>query len=176
MRVLAVDNDEFILELLQRILDKIGIQDVTVAASAAAAIEILDNVELPFECLILDFQMPEMDGIELCKVVRKMPTYLKTPIIMLSAMNEGSFIERAFAAGATDCATKPFDIVELGVRVRNARQLNSVAAALTPKNYSREQCLRHRNLTNATIPWNRPIMVTHTANHSQRQTWFGIHD
>ncbi len=124
MRVLAVDNDEFILELLQRILDKIGIQDVTVAASAAAAIEILDNVELPFECLILDFQMPEMDGIELCKVVRKMPTYLKTPIIMLTAMPEKSFIEHAFAAGATDYTTKPFDIVELGARIRNARQLN----------------------------------------------------
>ena len=125
MRILAVDDEEFILELLPKILDKIGIQDVTVAASAAAAIEILDNAELPFDCLILDIRMPEMDGIELCKIVRKMPAYFKTPIIMLTAMSEKSFIERAFAAGATDYATKPFDIVELGARVRNAKQLNS---------------------------------------------------
>ena len=149
MRILAVDDEEFILELLPKILDKIGIQDVTVAASAAAAIEILDNAELPFECLIFDIRMPEMDGIELCKVVRKMPAYLKTPIIMLTAMTEKSFIKRAFAAGATDYTTKPFDIVELGARVRNAKQLNSarqesIKAAVSQK-IDPKQAARNRS-------------------------------
>lgn len=123
MKILAVDDDAFIRELLPMVLARAGFQDVTVAASGVAALELMGAAEPAFDCFLLDIHMPEMDGIELCTRVRLLPAYRKTPIIMLTAMTERRFVDAAFAAGATDYVTKPFETMELGVRVRNAEEL-----------------------------------------------------
>ncbi|WP_226549568.1 response regulator [Celeribacter naphthalenivorans] len=123
MRILAVDDDPFILELLPMIGQKAGFDKMSTAPSGTAALDILANSEAPFECLLLDINMPGMDGIELCARVREVPSYRKVPIIMLTAMKEREFIDRAFEAGATDYASKPFDIVELRTRLRLAKEL-----------------------------------------------------
>lgn len=124
MRILAVDDDPFILELLSLISKKAGFAHIATASSGAEALEVLKICEMPFECLLLDINMPNMDGIELCGHIRAIPLYRRTPIIMLTAMTERSYIDRAFKAGATDYASKPFDIVELGMRLRMAQDLN----------------------------------------------------
>lgn len=121
MKILAVDDDEYILELLPMILAEAGWNDVTLAPSASEALAKIKAS--PFDCLLLDIQMVGMDGIELCRRVRGLEGYRRTPIIMLTAMGERNFINLAFAAGATDYATKPFDINELGARVRIASEL-----------------------------------------------------
>jgi len=123
MRILAVDDDPYILELLPMIALKAGFSKMSTAPSGAAALDLLKNSEIPFECLLLDINMPEMDGIELCTHVRAIPSYRKTPIVMLTAMKEREYIDRAFEAGATDYASKPFDIVELRTRLRLAKEL-----------------------------------------------------
>lgn len=123
MRILAVDDDPYILELLPMIALKAGFSKMSTAPSGAAALDILKNSETPFECLLLDINMPEMDGIELCTHIRAIPSYRKVPIVMLTAMKEREYIDRAFEAGATDYASKPFDIVELRTRLRLAKEL-----------------------------------------------------
>ena len=123
MRILAVDDDRYIRELLAMILAEIGDETVTVACSADDALAAIDNETETFECFLLDIQMPGMDGIELCSKIRQLPEYRATPIIMLTAMHEKSFIDSAFAAGATDYATKPFEIPELHARLRMAKLL-----------------------------------------------------
>lgn len=123
MKILAVDDDESIRELLTMILAEAGITDVTLASSAGNALRVIAAQPEPFECFLLDIQMPGGDGIELCSNIRKLPAYQKTPIIMLTAMQEKSFINDAFVAGATDYTTKPFDIAELCTRVRMAKLL-----------------------------------------------------
>ncbi len=123
MKILAVDDDACILELIPMISAKAGFSDVTVVHSAQLALDALENAQDAFECFLFDIQMPGMDGIELCGLVRAMPAYRKTPIIMLTAMSERNYIDRAFRAGATDYATKPFDITELGARLRMAEEL-----------------------------------------------------
>ncbi|WP_347312099.1 response regulator [Defluviimonas sp. SAOS-178_SWC] len=123
MKILAVDDDAFIRELLPMVLASKGFQDITVAASGVAALELIGVAEPAFDCLLLDIHMPEMDGIELCTRVRQLSAYRRTPIIMLTAMTERRFVDAAFAAGATDYVTKPFETMELGIRVRNAEEL-----------------------------------------------------
>lgn len=129
MRILAVDDDAYIRELLQLIFPRSGYADITVAASGDEALELVEGANPAFDCLFFDIQMPGMDGIELCARVRQTSGYEKTPIIMLTAMAERDFIDRAFAAGATDFVRKPFDTLELGVRARNAEELSKARHA-----------------------------------------------
>jgi len=123
MKILAVDDDEFILELLEAAMASAGYPDMTTASSGAEALNIVANTTEPFDCFLFDIQMPEMDGIELCTHIRQIETYRKTPILMITAMSEREYVDRAFAAGATDYVTKPFDVLELGTRVAMAERL-----------------------------------------------------
>ncbi len=123
MRILAVDDDPSILELIPMITANLGFPDVTAVLSGDRALEVLTTSPAAFDCLLFDIQMPGMDGIELCRHVRALPAYRKTPIIMLTAMTQKDYVDRAFKAGATDYATKPFDITELGARLRIAQEL-----------------------------------------------------
>ncbi len=123
MKILAVDDDPFILELLSMVAARAGFKNVSTALSGEAALELLRMEEAPYECLVLDISMPGMDGIELCALARAIPRYANTPIIILTAMAEKEYVDRAFAAGATDYASKPFDIVELSARLRVAEEL-----------------------------------------------------
>lgn len=123
MRILAVDDDELILEVLVEAMAANGHEDVATASSAAEACKQIDNAREPFECFLLDIQMPEVTGIELCRAIRRMPQHASTPIIMVTAMSERQYVNAAFAAGATDYVTKPFDALELGARVGMAERL-----------------------------------------------------
>ncbi|PRX33828.1 Response regulator receiver domain-containing protein [Meinhardsimonia xiamenensis] len=123
IRILAVDDDAIILELLREILASAGYADIEVADSGARALEILNTARQPFDCFLLDIQMPQMDGIELCRRIRQFPQYARAPILMLTAMAEKSYIDRAFAAGASDYITKPFEVIELITRLRNAETI-----------------------------------------------------
>lgn len=123
MRVLAVDDDTNILDLLQATLTDLGGCDITVAESADAAKRIIARQQKPFDCLLLDIQMPGQNGISLCRELRELPAYGDTPMIMLTAMSERSYVDQAFAAGATDYVTKPFDFLELKGRIGAAQKL-----------------------------------------------------
>jgi CheY-like chemotaxis protein len=123
MKILAVDDDLFILELLQMMVSRAGFTDISTATSGEIALEMMNKGDEVFDCLLLDISMPGMTGIELCGLARAIPAYSKTPIIMLTAMTDRDNIDRAFIAGATDYATKPFDIVELDARLRAAEAM-----------------------------------------------------
>ncbi|KIN77117.1 Response regulator receiver domain protein [Sulfitobacter mediterraneus KCTC 32188] len=124
MKFLIVDDDPVILDLLTEILSGYGYEDLVTATGAEDALNILHKQDAPFDCLMLDIQMPGMDGIELCRTVRQMPDYAETPILMITAMSDKPYIDYAFAAGATDYTVKPFDVVELMSRVRNVERNN----------------------------------------------------
>lgn len=123
MKILAVDDEPYILELMPMLAQRVGFSDVTTASSGLTALEALSTSDVVFDCLLFDINMPGMDGIELCRRVRSLEAYRRTPIIMLTAMSERAFMDKAFQAGATDYATKPFDINELGARLRVAQEL-----------------------------------------------------
>ena len=128
MELLVVDDDELIRALLVEILSAHGYQQITQADSGIDALRKIEAAKAagkPFDCFMFDIQMPEMDGIELCRAVRNFEMYKTTPVIMITAMNSQDYVERAFSAGATDYVTKPFDTTELMARIRMADRLQA---------------------------------------------------
>lgn len=125
MRILAVDDDQTALDILSSSLQAAGYTDFVTALSGAEALDAIATAKRPFDIFLLDIQMPGIDGIELCGRVRAMPVHKSAPIIMITAMAERHFIDGAFAAGAMDYVNKPFDPVELGVRISMAARVVS---------------------------------------------------
>lgn len=123
MEILVVDDDGSVLELLTEILTHTGYHNVTTAPHAKAALELIADPDLDFDCFLVDIQMPDVDGISLVHLIRETPDYRDSPILMLTAMDEKTYLDRAFAAGATDYITKPFDLLELRTRIVEARRL-----------------------------------------------------
>lgn len=123
MRLLAVDDDPLALDLLRAALEDFGYPDLTTANSAREAIETIHAVDEPFQCVLLDIRMPGMDGVELLGLIRTMSEYKDTPIIMLTSMTDMSYVEAAFSRGATDYITKPFEKLELQVRLSIAKRI-----------------------------------------------------
>lgn len=69
------------------------------------------------DLFLLDLMMPDLNGYELCALLRADPKFSSTPIIVVSAMEDRESKTRAFTTGANEYITKPFDIVELGERI-----------------------------------------------------------
>lgn len=125
MRILAVDDDAVILEILEMFLDSIDYSNVTIASSAKEALERIEEADRPFECILLDINMPGTSGIELLPRIRKIDAYAHTPIIMLTALNDRAHIAAAFKAGAWDYIVKPFEMFELEARMHSAELRNA---------------------------------------------------
>ena len=123
MNILAVDDDEYALEILVATLKAADYSDITISKSGAEALAKIASARSTFDCFFLDIEMPEMDGIELCRQIRQFNDYRSSPILMITSMSERKFIDGAFSAGATDYVTKPFDPLELSVRVQLAERL-----------------------------------------------------
>ncbi|PWE27826.1 hypothetical protein C4N9_15450 [Pararhodobacter marinus] len=123
MRVAVVDDDPFILELVELFINEVSACDVVPFDSPLKALDAIREGTKAFDCLLLDISMPRMDGIELCREIRKVEGYARAPIIMLTAMTERDYVDRAFRAGATDYLTKPIDMLELRARLKSANQI-----------------------------------------------------
>lgn len=130
MKILAVDDDPEILEVLQAALLSHGYENVFLSATGQQGLDALQSSKARFDCIFLDIMMDGLDGIELCRRIRKISGYDATPIIMLTGKRDKTSIDAAFLAGATDYVTKPFDIVELGARVRVANALVDAQSAI----------------------------------------------
>lgn len=124
MRIMAVDDDLLILDLLRECLTKQGGYDLTCCETAEDALQLMEEETLPFDCFLLDIMLPGVDGIELCDMLRQSSRYRTTPILMITASREANLMERAFYAGATDYINKPLDGIELGARINSASMLN----------------------------------------------------
>ncbi|MGJ8546232.1 MAG: response regulator [Sulfitobacter sp.] len=119
MKILAVDDDPIILELLSQFMESVGGHELTTAESGFEALALLEaNTGPDFDCFLFDIQMPQMDGVELTRKVKAMKRYADSPVMMLTAMSEKRYIDSVFAAGATDYVTKPFEVSELQARLK----------------------------------------------------------
>jgi CheY-like chemotaxis protein len=116
LRVLVVDDEPDVLDLLHVALTSLRHWDVARAASAGEALALLQGAAA-FDLLLLDIQMPGMSGVELLAALRQLPGHADTPVLMLTAMSDRDYLDAAFREGAHDYVTKPFDYDDLLVRL-----------------------------------------------------------
>lgn len=124
MRILAVDDDPLILDLLAVTLEQCGFSKVTYASCAESAIDLIHATSVPFDAFLLDIMLPGTSGIELCAQIRGLKSYRVAPIIMITSSKAHDIMAQAFGAGATDFVSKPFDGLELGSRVNMTAMLS----------------------------------------------------
>lgn len=112
-KVLIVDDEKEIVEFLERFLERLNIAVVT-ATSGNEALELYSK-HMP-ECVLLDIQMPDIDGMTILKELRALNPDLK--IIMITGKEEREFQEKAKKYGAVDYITKPLDLAGLSETIK----------------------------------------------------------
>ena len=113
--IIVVEDDAAIAELLRYNLNAERF-DVTVASSAEEALQLMD--ETNFDLMILDWMLPGLSGIELCRRLRLRRETKALPVLMLTARSEESDSVRGLGTGADDFVVKPFSVAELMARVK----------------------------------------------------------
>ena len=114
-KILVVDDEEDILELVRYNLFKNGYQ-VTCVSSGELAMQKLKE-ETP-QIILLDLMLPGMDGLDVCRSLRSNPATVNIPIIMITAKGEDADIVTGLELGADDYLTKPFSPRVLLARIR----------------------------------------------------------
>lgn len=105
-KILAVDDSASMRQMVTFTLKSAGF-DVTDAADGDLALQIAKSQS--FDVVITDVNMPNMDGITLCKELRALPNFKFTPILMLTTESTGDKKQAGRAAGATGWIVKPFN-------------------------------------------------------------------
>jgi two-component system phosphate regulon response regulator PhoB len=113
--VLVAEDEDALATLLQYNLDKEGYR-VTVAADGEEALTQVDE-QLP-DLILLDWMLPKISGIEVCRRLRSRAETRNVPILMLTARGEESDRIRGLDTGADDYVVKPFSMTELTARIR----------------------------------------------------------
>ena len=116
MKILIAEDDAVSRRVLEATLNKFG-YEVIVAADGAEAWKLLQHEDAP-RLAILDWMMPEIDGVEICRRLRSVPNPTPSYLILLTAKSSKEDIVTGLDAGANDYLTKPFDRAELRARVQ----------------------------------------------------------
>ena len=114
-KILVIDDDVHTTWLIDSVFSKEGYQVFSVNISANALSEAL---QVKPDIILLDLMMPDVDGIETCKILLANNELKDTPILVFSAVGEVERKVEAFNAGARDFITKPVHIDELKSRIR----------------------------------------------------------
>lgn len=116
---MIVDDDLQASGLLERVVKMFKHE----ASVVNRSIEAMDTAHVFHpDLFILDLMMPDLNGFELCDLLRADPEFAHTPVIVVSAMEDKDARIKAFSVGVNEYITKPFNIVDLG---------NKIAALLT---------------------------------------------
>ena len=113
-KVLIVDDDPDIREVVAAMLEAVGL----IVIAAGSAEEALERVHAEvFDLLVLDWNLPKMTGLDLCRILRKEPDHASLPVLFLTANASSQDMVEAFACGGDDYVVKPFRAPELGARI-----------------------------------------------------------
>ncbi|MDO1449858.1 response regulator transcription factor [Rhodocytophaga aerolata] len=113
MKILIVEDEKEVATFIKNGLEDYGIE-ATIALDAVAAQQMM--MQTPYTTVIIDVNLPKINGFELCKIIRE--RYGDLPVLMLTAMGTTENKLSGFAAGADDYLVKPFEFRELMARLR----------------------------------------------------------
>lgn len=113
-KIMVVDDDEDFTNLYKTALRAVGIE-VTAVNQSPVAIEMAYLVKP--DVFVVDLMMPDINGFQLCEMIRDDPVLKNTPIIIVTALTDAESKKVAIDAGANDYLTKPFHINDLKARI-----------------------------------------------------------
>jgi len=142
-RILVVDDDQANLALIERVLRQAGYAQMTLHQDPADLLA--DAAALEPDLIMLDLHMPGLDGLDLLRALRLLlPPSSYVPTLMLTADATVRTREKALAAGANDFLTKPFNLVEVSLRVGNLLQTRGLHRKLAVQNDMLAEQVRDR--------------------------------
>lgn len=133
LKTLVVDDEQANVRLLVRMLAQAGYANVNGATDPRQALLLCETWQP--DLIILDLMMPHMDGLEfMAQLTSRQPPETYLPILMITADNSPQTKQRALAAGVNDFLTKPFDAIEVQLRVANLLHTRSLHLLLQNQN------------------------------------------
>ncbi len=154
MKVLVADDDPVSRRMLEARLYQTGYEAI-LAADGVEAWRVLQEQNCP-TLAIVDWMMPHMDGIEVCRRVRRKQKGPYVYVILLTAKNEKEDIVRGLDSGADDYLTKPFNSEELDARLRSGRRIMDLQTELIAARESLRIQATHDSMTGL---WNRRAIL-----------------
>ncbi len=150
MEILIADDDLISRRILQALLTKWAYH-VDAACDGNEALEKLSCADPP-RLAILDWMMPGLDGVEVCRKLRKLEQPNSTYIIIVTSRADRGDIIEGLAAGADDYVCKPFDNDELHSRVEVGRRIVGLQSALSQRVQELEDTLNHLKTLQGILP------------------------
>ena len=154
MRVLLADDDAFYQSVLRKALESWGFEVIT-ASNGNEALSILWGVDPP-TLAILDWMMPGMDGVEVCRCVRERRQETYIYIILITAKSQKRDMITGLDAQADDYLIKPFDLQELRARLQSGQRIVNLQSSLASKQRELSYQATHDPLTGI---WNRSAIL-----------------
>ena len=115
LKILVAEDNVVNQKVLVRILTHLGVSDITLVDNGKKAVDASENTR--FDCILMDWQMPVMDGLEACKIIvqrsEKKSGKDRQKIVFVTANALAEFKEKAFAVGGFEFITKPFKIEDI---------------------------------------------------------------
>src|SRR5580693_3659153 len=152
--VLIAEDDPIFRRILESWFKKWD-YEVTAVENGTDAWEVLQKEDAP-QLAILDWMMPGMDGIELCRRIRSRAQGVYRYVLLLTAKDDKQDVIAGLEAGADDYLTKPFDVDELRARVRAGKRILDLQAALIRAKDDLQFAAAHDPLTGL---WNRGAII-----------------
>jgi two-component system, cell cycle response regulator len=154
MKILIAEDDTLSRVLLERTLEKAGYEVVPVDDGKRALYEL--QKEDPPRLALLDWMMPELNGVEVCRLLREKKEQAYFYLILLSSKESKQEIVEGLESGADDYLTKPFDADELKARLRAGERILQLEDRLVEARESMRFQATHDRLTSL---WNRGVIV-----------------
>jgi len=150
--ILIVDDERTNINALGNILIKK--YEVSVALSGKQAIEFLEQTENLPDMILLDIIMPDLDGYQVCKRIKKQEAFKNIPVIFISALTEASEKVAGFSVGAVDFICKPFMDIEVMARIQTHLSIKEQHSQLLATNNE----LKTKNI-NSETPQESKLLV-----------------
>jgi len=147
-RILVVDDDPSLLAILGNILTKFG-YNVAQYTNGADALEAVQNE--PPDLILLDINMPDIDGYQVCGNLKQIDGIKDIPVIFMSGMNSMDDKIKGFQAGGVDYITKPFQYEEVQARIKTHINLSTLRNKLKYQKLIEEKILEVSEAQQATI-------------------------
>lgn len=138
--ILIVDDQESNVELLEQMLREVGYRCISTTTDPYAVCEL--HRKNRYDIILLDIQMPGMDGFQVMEELKEIETDGYTPILVLTAQPAHKI--RALTSGAKDFVSKPFDLLEVQTRIHNMLEVRMLYKKIKTINEVLEQSVQER--------------------------------